>query len=293
MWLENASDNTFSYNTIFDTTSSRWGALYFTGQSGGNTFSRNNFKNNPVHVLNNNASSTSRNVFDLPAPDGGNWFDSFDTPAEGCSDSNTDGFCDTKYGPNAKFKGLTANVRQDNLPLTQEQTPPAPAPAGPKCNGLDATIVGTAGPDHIMGTSGDDVIAALSGDDTVLGMEGNDTICLGAGRDFGDGGPGEDRIYGGDGEDMLRGGSGNDWLFGGRHNDVLNGDAGWDRLFGWNGNDVLVGGAGKDRLLGQNGDDVLLGRAGDDSHFCGAGFDYANTGPGVDTQDGKCEIFIP
>ena len=175
------------------------------------------------------------------------------------------------------------------------------------CMGLAATIVGTAGPDHIVGTAGDDVIASLGGNDTVLGLAGNDIICLGDGNDFGDGGPGRDkvwgedgdddirgggggdRLYGGRGEDVLRGGRGNDRLYGGRHDDVLKGGTGKDRLSGNGGNDVLVGGKHDDRLFGARGGDVLLGRAGDDSHDCGSGIDFANGGSGTDTATGDCE----
>jgi hypothetical protein len=39
----------------------------------------------------------------------------------------------------------------------------------PQCNGLTATITGTAGPDTIQGTTGDDVIVGLGGDDTIDG----------------------------------------------------------------------------------------------------------------------------
>lgn len=37
------------------------------------------------------------NVFNLPAPVGGNYFSDYDSAAEGCSDANGDGFCDAPY----------------------------------------------------------------------------------------------------------------------------------------------------------------------------------------------------
>ena len=82
--------------------------------------------------------------------------------------------------------------------------------ASPSCNGLPATIVGTAGNNTINGTSGRDVIAGLGGIDTIYGGGGNDVIC------------------GGDGNDEIEGGSGDDWLDGGAGSDSLRGDGGRD-----------------------------------------------------------------
>jgi parallel beta-helix repeat protein len=51
-------------------------------------------------------------VFNLDAPDGGNYFNDFDEPAEGCEDANGDGFCDIcYYGKNT----------YDCLPWTTEE----------------------------------------------------------------------------------------------------------------------------------------------------------------------------
>ena len=83
--------------------------------------------------------------------------------------------------------------------------------AGPSCNGLAATIVGTAGNNTINGTSGRDVIAGLGGVDKIYGGGGNDVIC------------------GGDGNDELEGGAGDDWLDGGAGtSDSIRGDGGRD-----------------------------------------------------------------
>ena len=73
------------------------------------------------------------------------------------------------------------------------------------CNGLDATIIGTAGDDELRGTSGDDVILGLGGNDRILGGDGNDTIC---------GGDGDDDLYGESGDDNLIGDAGNDVMTG-------------------------------------------------------------------------------
>ncbi|MFW2405210.1 MAG: PKD domain-containing protein [Gammaproteobacteria bacterium] len=82
------------------------------------------------------------------------------------------------------------------------------------CNGVAATIVGTAMDDDLEGTSGDDVIVGLGGNDRIDGREGADIIC------------------GNDGDDDLLGGSGDDQLFGDAGNDVLEGGADIDSCDG-------------------------------------------------------------
>jgi len=69
--------------------------------------------------------------------------------------------------------------------------------AAATCNGVRATIVGTAGSDYIVGTAGRDVIFAGGGNDVVLGKAGNDLICGGAGGDILNGLSGADVLYGG------------------------------------------------------------------------------------------------
>jgi hypothetical protein len=108
---------------------------------------------------------------------------------------------------------------------TTSTTVPVPVPA--TCDGLTATILGTAGPDTITGTAGNDVISAGTGNDSVDGGGGDDVICGGAGND------------------RLRGNDGNDRLFG---------DAGVDQLFGDAGNDTLNGGADPDQCYRGPGD---------------------------------------
>jgi len=119
------------------------------------------------------------------------------------------------------------------------------------CSGLEATIIGTEGPDLLRGTAGNDVIAGLGGDDVIYGLGGDDILCGGAGND------------------VLLGGSGNDRLFGGAGRDALFGEAGNDQLFGQGGNDYLNGGGGDDVLNGGSGIDVCDGgphSAGDTAH---------------------------
>ena len=86
------------------------------------------------------------------------------------------------------------------------------ATQGPTCHGLPATIVGTAGADHLWGTPGRDVIVGLGGGDVIHGRGGNDVICGNRGADLIFGGAGADELSGGDGNDTLEGGGGADDL---------------------------------------------------------------------------------
>ena len=70
------------------------------------TVYNNSFAGNTIQAY---LSGGSGNTFNLPVPDGGNYWDDFDTPGEGCADINSDGFCDSVY----TFPG-----GQDNLPWT-------------------------------------------------------------------------------------------------------------------------------------------------------------------------------
>ncbi len=88
-----------------------------------------------------------------------------------------------------------------------------------RCAGLDATVIGTAGPDGLRGTPGPDVIAAGAGDDRVRAGGGRDVVCGGAGRDRLGGGPGRDRLLGQAGGDRLGGGPGRDRCVGGAGRD--------------------------------------------------------------------------
>jgi Ca2+-binding RTX toxin-like protein len=89
----------------------------------------------------------------------------------------------------------------------------------PRCQGQDATIVGTGRGDKLRGTKGDDVIAAGGGDDRVVGLGGDDLVCGGAGADVIRGKGGKDELRGGRGKDELRGGGGADRCRGGGGSD--------------------------------------------------------------------------
>jgi len=124
-------------------------------------------------------------------------------------------------------------------------SPPVPM----TCNGLSATIRGTAGDDNITGTAGNDVIAGGSGHDTIYGGGGDDVIC---------GDDGIDRLFGQEGNDRIFGGAGADVLDGGNGDDALSGGAGVDRLMGGPGHDTLDGGPDYDSCLGGTGTDVAV-----------------------------------
>lgn len=91
IYLFNSSNNLFTNNSMsgFFT-----GILFYSG-SNYNTVTNNNFSNN---VRNINSSGNPYNTFNLPSPIGGNWFDDFDSPLEGCKNEKPlDFWCDSPY----------------------------------------------------------------------------------------------------------------------------------------------------------------------------------------------------
>src|SRR3989344_2341168 len=110
-----ASDNAFgivfagSDNTLTNNTASDNGIYGIAFAGSNNRMYRNNFINNPTQMF--VAPDSNGNVFSLPAPDGGNYWSDFDTSAEGCADTNTNGVCDAPY----IFEG-----GQDDLPWTKK-----------------------------------------------------------------------------------------------------------------------------------------------------------------------------
>ena len=73
-----------------------------------------------------------------------------------------------------------------------------------RCDGKQATIVGSGRDDSIVGTSSRDIINARGGSDLVKGLAGNDLLCGGKGKDRINGDGGNDRCQGGAGADRLR-----------------------------------------------------------------------------------------
>lgn len=184
-----------------------------------------------------------------------------------------------------------------------DPTPP------PRCGGMDATIIGTAGNDFLQGTDGPDVIHGLGGNDVIKGLDGDDVIC---------GGDGSDTLLGGDGNDILRGNAGRDTLKGGRGSDALGGGKGNDtadysgatnaitanlvtktafgqgadtlasieNLIGGPRGDTLIGNSGANILEGRGGNDTLKGRGGADTLKGGGGRDTLKGGGGKDILKG-------
>jgi Ca2+-binding RTX toxin-like protein len=190
-----------------------------------------------------------------------------------------------------------------------------PAAAAVQCAGLNATIVGTGGPDTLDGTDGSDVIVGGGGGDTIRGWGGNDVICGDDGNDNIDAGAAQDRVYGGPGSDMLSGGAGvdevsyatvntgigvivdlgsksaavsdgNDTLLqfenasGSPYSDQLYGTAQANQLAGLRGSDILVGYGGNDVLTDSGGEpkeiNYFKGGQGDDILYGGPANDIAD-----------------
>lgn len=103
--VNSSATNTFAYNTISGNGVGYGAALYATSN---NLIYNNSFKNNGVQLY---SVTGVGNLYNLPAPVGGNYFDSYDTPAEGCNDVNSDGFCDSPF---------VYGFVQDNLPWASE-----------------------------------------------------------------------------------------------------------------------------------------------------------------------------
>ncbi|MFA6493528.1 MAG: NosD domain-containing protein [Candidatus Paceibacterota bacterium] len=104
--LTNAHDNRIHENTISNSETSA--LRFFVKQSSDNTIYNNNFINNISLSLGDGTS----NIFDLPKPIGGNYWDSYHTTAQGCNDTDNDGFCDAPY--------VFGNGVQDNIPWTTQ-----------------------------------------------------------------------------------------------------------------------------------------------------------------------------
>lgn len=196
-----------------------------------------------------------------------------------------------------------------------------------QCDGREATLVGTDGPDVIVGTDGDDVILGLGGDDRIEGGEGNDAICGGGGDDTLIGGAGDDSLLGGNGadtvsyassraavqvdlairaaagegadfvkaenvigsdfDDLLKGSSEPNTIVGGIGDDTIKGRAGKDLLSGGRGADTVEGGSGADTIFGDAGSDELSGQKGGDSIWGGSGNDTIIGNAGNDTLNGE------
>ena len=116
-------------------------------------------------------------------------------------------------------RGWQDDAERSGLPVARRLLGPAASDGRARCQGKNATIVGTPGKDKITGTKKADVIVSLSGNDVVKGLGGNDVVCAGDGNDIVKGGPGKDNLRGEQGKDRLVGGTGKDKLAGGPQQD--------------------------------------------------------------------------
>ena len=178
----------------------------------------------------------------------------------------------------------------------------------PKCDGVEATIVGTPGDDALYGTSANDVIHGLGGHDLLKGFLGDDLICGGKGSDDLYMHEGNDRGFGGPDNDSVEGGAGDDYI---RLGDTGVYDPKWEvSLASGNiacgdctvdnsvGNDTIIGGPGVDGCIssgpykggwwasGDGGDDFIDLRGGDDCATGDRGDDLILGGLGDDKLDG-------
>lgn len=101
--LANSDNNIIRNNLIVD---SGFG-LSLVASDNNQIFNNNFIDNNIFQAV--VGSNSFGNIFNLPTPDGGNFWNDFNEPGEGCNDVNSDGFCDTPK----TFPG-----GQDNLPWT-------------------------------------------------------------------------------------------------------------------------------------------------------------------------------
>jgi len=107
IFVYSSAYETFRNNTISDNT---YGFL-LPNKDSYHQFYNNNFVNNDVPGIVSARSSVVGNIFNLPLPIGGNYWSNFNSPAQGCSDANSDGFCDSPL----VFTGTA-----DNYPWTNQ-----------------------------------------------------------------------------------------------------------------------------------------------------------------------------
>lgn len=177
--------------------------------------------------------------------------------------------------------GVRLSRHEDWIEETMDRFPPGSTVE--ECDGFQATIIGTNGPDVLRGRAGSDVIVGLGGNDDIDGGGGSDVICAGSGNDDVDGDGGADTIYGESGHDTIRGSQGEDLIFGGSGNDELDGQDGNDEIYGDDGDDDIRGGSGTDELHGGYGRDTIFGEWGRDTIWGDDGADTLEGGRDRDT----------
>ncbi|MBT5021713.1 hypothetical protein HOK51_08645 [Candidatus Woesearchaeota archaeon] len=114
-----------------DFTSNKYGVNFANVDSGSNLVYRNNFKSSTTD----HATHLGTNHFNSSTTLGGNYWDDFDQVGEGCSDGNSDGFCDATYNTS----GLTPAT--DYLPYAQEVNHSATQTQSPTTSNISVTAV--------------------------------------------------------------------------------------------------------------------------------------------------------
>lgn len=112
--LSFANGNTVTRNSV---SSNRYG-VYLYNTSSNNQIYQNDFIDNSIYQVY-LAGTSVGNIFNQPTPTGGNYWSNYDTPLEGCNNTNGDNFCDAPY----VFTGGQDNlpwVRQDGWAVEQE-----------------------------------------------------------------------------------------------------------------------------------------------------------------------------
>lgn len=118
IFLEHSNSNTLTGNTIGPSRFSNGYGIKLNSSSNSKVYNNNLLDNNTQIQSNDGAN----NIYNLPAPVGGNYLSNYDTSQEGCADADSDNFCDAPY----IFSG-----GQDNLPWTKQDGWLAPSNNSP------------------------------------------------------------------------------------------------------------------------------------------------------------------
>lgn len=121
--LLTSNNNTVRLNTI----SNNYHGLTLIASSTGNEIYNNNFLNNNFDV--NSPALDAGNIFNASLPIGGNYWDDYHTPQQGCDDVDSDGFCDAPYKIYPAFSTTILGI--DNFPWTTQDGWKNPQPPRP------------------------------------------------------------------------------------------------------------------------------------------------------------------
>jgi parallel beta-helix repeat protein len=105
--ISRSNSNVIHHSSIYLPSNDVFDCFYDDGGNAGNLLYNNNFTGGPCQVA-----GMFGNSFNLEKPIGGNYWESYDTSAEGCNDADNDGFCDAPY--------IIGTGAQDNLPWTTQ-----------------------------------------------------------------------------------------------------------------------------------------------------------------------------